>query len=134
MIENGQRYIDLAIFGVNVFNYCNLDYYLISIGNLLIHIAGLTLAALSGTLIHEELESSLKLDVFFFTLASTTSGDRRLPMTVVRALARQLILQLLVAFAVRTLRMVMDVARLSSTSWSKELAGRPHAVLPPGRP
>lgn len=32
LIENSQRYIDIAIFGVNVFNYCNLDYYLVSIG------------------------------------------------------------------------------------------------------
>ena len=32
MLEKGQRYIDSAIFGVNVFNYCDLDYYLISVG------------------------------------------------------------------------------------------------------
>ena len=32
MIEKGQRYIDAAIFGVNVFNYCDLDYYLVSLG------------------------------------------------------------------------------------------------------
>lgn len=32
MIEKGQRYIDNAIFGVNVFNYCNLDDYLVSLG------------------------------------------------------------------------------------------------------
>ena len=32
LIEKGQRYIDAAIFGVNVFNYCDLDYYLVSLG------------------------------------------------------------------------------------------------------
>ena len=35
MIEKGQRYIDAAIFGVNVFNYCDLDYYLVSLGKAL---------------------------------------------------------------------------------------------------
>lgn len=32
LLEKGQRYIDSAIFGVNVFNYCDLDYYLVSLG------------------------------------------------------------------------------------------------------
>jgi len=31
-IDKAQRYIDGAIFGVNVFNYCDLDYYLVSLG------------------------------------------------------------------------------------------------------
>ena len=31
-IDKGQGYIDAAIFGVNVFNYCDLDYYLVSLG------------------------------------------------------------------------------------------------------
>lgn len=35
MLEKGQRYIDSAIFGVNVFNYCDLDYYLVSLGKAL---------------------------------------------------------------------------------------------------
>ena len=34
-IEKGQQYIDAAIFGVNVFNYCDLDYYLVSTGKAL---------------------------------------------------------------------------------------------------
>lgn len=35
LIEKGQRYIDAAIFGVNVFNYCDLDYYLVALGKAL---------------------------------------------------------------------------------------------------
>lgn len=31
-IDKGQGYVDAAIFGVNVFNYCDLDYYLVSLG------------------------------------------------------------------------------------------------------
>ena len=32
LIAKGQAYIDVAISSVNVFNYCDLDYYLIAIG------------------------------------------------------------------------------------------------------
>lgn len=34
-IDKAQRYIDAAIFGVNVFNYCDIDYYLVSLGKAL---------------------------------------------------------------------------------------------------
>ena len=35
MIDKSQSYIDVSIFAVNVFNYCDLDYYLVSIGKAL---------------------------------------------------------------------------------------------------
>ena len=31
-IDHAQKYIDGVIFGVNVFNYCDLDYYLVAVG------------------------------------------------------------------------------------------------------
>ena len=31
-IANGQRYLDVGVYAVNIFNYCQLNYYLVSFG------------------------------------------------------------------------------------------------------